>query len=63
MTGARPILGVDPGVTGGIAFLYLDGRIVADDLPTVDGSVDVDALVRRIREHAPRTLVAKGRRP
>jgi crossover junction endodeoxyribonuclease RuvC len=54
---ARPILGIDPGVTGGIAFLYPSGEIAADDLPTVDGSVDVDALVRRVREHAPRLAI------
>jgi hypothetical protein len=54
---AAPILGVDPGITGGVAFLYPDGTISADDIPTVDGSVDVDALVRRIREHAPRLAV------
>jgi hypothetical protein len=54
---ARPILGVDPGITGGIAFLYPSGEIAADDIPTVDGSVDVDALVRRVRQHAPRLAV------
>jgi crossover junction endodeoxyribonuclease RuvC len=57
MTGARPVLGIDPGVSGGIAALYPDGRIEAYDIPVVDGSVDVDALVRRIREHAPRLAV------
>jgi crossover junction endodeoxyribonuclease RuvC len=57
MTAARPILGIDPGVTGGIAALYPDGRITAHDIPTVAGSVDVDALVRRIRECAPRLAV------
>lgn len=56
-TGGRPILGVDPGITGGIAFLYPSGEIAADDIPTVDGSVDVDALVRRVRQHAPRLAV------
>lgn len=40
----RPILGVDPGISGGIAFLYPDGRIVADDIPVVDGQVNVDEL-------------------
>src|SRR5690348_4707435 len=54
---ARPILGVDPGITGGIAFLYPSGEIAADDIPTVDGSVDVDALVRRVRQHRPRAAV------
>jgi hypothetical protein len=54
---ARPILGVDPGITGGIAFLYPSGEIAADDIPTVDGSVDVDALVRCVRQHHPRVAV------
>src|SRR5215470_1237898 len=54
---AAPILGIDPGITGGVAALYPDGRIEAYDIPTVNGSVDVDALVRRIREHAPRLAV------
>jgi hypothetical protein len=54
---ARPILGVDPGITGGIAFLYPSGEIAADDIPTVEGSVDVDALVRCVRQHRPRVAV------
>jgi hypothetical protein len=33
MSGAAPILGVDPGITGGIAFLYPSGKIKADDVP------------------------------
>lgn len=50
----RCILGVDPGVTGGVAFLYPDNRIVADDIPTVAGEVDVDTLVRTIKAASPR---------
>jgi crossover junction endodeoxyribonuclease RuvC len=57
MSGDAPILGIDPGVTGGVAALYEYGRIEAYDIPTVAGSVDVDALVRRVREHAPRFAV------
>jgi hypothetical protein len=57
VTTERPILGIDPGVTGGIAALYSDGRIEASDIPTADGGVDVDALVRRIREHVPRLAI------
>jgi hypothetical protein len=53
---APPILGVDPGVTGGISFLYPD-RIVAEDIPVVGGEVDVDTLVRRVREMCPRLAV------
>jgi hypothetical protein len=57
MTDARPILGIDPGITGGIATLWPDGRIDAYDIPTVDGSVNIDALVRHVRAHAPRLAV------
>jgi crossover junction endodeoxyribonuclease RuvC len=57
MNDERPILGIDPGVTGGVAALYPDGRIEAYDIPVVDGAVDVDALVRRVREYAPRLAV------
>jgi crossover junction endodeoxyribonuclease RuvC len=53
---APPILGVDPGVTGGISFRYPD-RIVAEDIPVVGGEVDVDTLVRRVREMCPRLAV------
>jgi crossover junction endodeoxyribonuclease RuvC len=52
MTGGLPILGVDPGVTGGIAFLFAN-RVVAEDIPTAGGEVDVDTLVRRVREMQP----------
>ena len=54
-----PILGVDPGVTGEIAFLFPDATIIAEDIPTVAGEVDVDAVVRRIREMAPRAAVVE----
>jgi hypothetical protein len=47
------VLGVDPGVTGGIAFLLPSGVIIAEDIPTAGGEVDVDALVRRVREINP----------
>jgi hypothetical protein len=57
MSDVRPILGIDPGVTGGIACLYPDGTIVAEDIPTAGGCVDVDTLARRIRELAPRLAI------
>ena len=50
--GSSPILGVDPGITGGIAFLFAN-RVVAEDIPTAGGEVDVDTLVRRVREMQP----------
>ena len=51
-SGTSPILGVDPGITGGIAFLFAN-RVVAEDIPTAGGEVDVDTLVRRVREMQP----------
>jgi hypothetical protein len=48
-----PILGIDPDITGGIAYLYPSGRIVAEDIPVVGGEVDVDTLARRIEEMGP----------
>ena len=50
---AAPTLGIDPGVTGGIAFVYRGGLVEADDIPSVAGEVDVDALVRMIRSRQP----------
>jgi crossover junction endodeoxyribonuclease RuvC len=58
MTISAPLLGIDPGITGGIAFLYPD-RIEAHDIPVVDGSVDVDTLVRLVRERAPRLAIVE----
>jgi hypothetical protein len=46
----RPILGIDPGVTGGIAFLLSSGAIEAGD---------VDTLVRRIRNQRPRLAIVE----
>src|SRR5262249_22607476 len=55
MSGA-PILGIDPGIIGGIAFLYPD-RIEAHDIPVVANEVDVDALARLTETHAPRLAI------
>ena len=49
---SSPIVGVDPGITGGIAFLFAN-RVVVEDIPTAGGEVDVDTLVRRVREMQP----------
>jgi crossover junction endodeoxyribonuclease RuvC len=52
------ILGIDPGVTGGIAlFCPADNSIVATDIPTVDHDVDVDELARYVRSLAPTMAV------
>jgi hypothetical protein len=49
--GAR-ILGIDPGVCGGIALLTSDA-IEAHDIPTVAGELNVDELLRIIRDAKP----------
>lgn len=48
------ILGVDPGLSGAVAF-YFPSRpdlIGAEDMPVVDGSIDVAHLARRIGQMA-----------
>ena len=48
------ILGVDPGLAGALAFLFPQhDRVVAIDMPTVAGGVDVASLAERIRQMAP----------
>jgi len=47
------LLGIDPGISGGIAFLDHNGSILATDIPVVGGEVDVDTLARHIRTMAP----------
>lgn len=49
------VLGLDPGVTGALAFVHSDapGRAAVYDMPTADGEVDVKALFKLIADHAP----------
>jgi len=53
------ILGVDPGLTGAIAFYYPEhpGGIVVYDIPVADGEVDTDTLTGIIRGLAPTVAV------
>lgn len=51
------IMGIDPGVLGGLAFLYRDGTVVAMDLPTAGGELDIDGLAATVRSYAPRAAV------
>lgn len=55
----RCVMGIDPGVTGGIAFLWPDDRIVAIDIPIVDGEVNVDELLTEIKLCSPRVAVVE----
>lgn len=55
----RLIMGVDPGIRGGIAFLggrYL-GELHCYDIPTVGSEVDVEEVCRLIRQHEPKLAV------
>lgn len=47
------ILGIDPGITGGLAWLYPDGKVVASDIPTAGGEVDVDMIAAKLHEFRP----------
>ncbi len=46
------ILGIDPGITGGIAFLHGD-EIEAHDIPVVAGEINLDEVLRLIRDTKP----------
>ncbi len=56
-TPAQPfcILGIDPGISGAIAFYFPDrpDLIGCDDMPEADGEVDAVSLGQRIRQMAP----------
>lgn len=47
------VLGIDPGIQGGVAVLDTAGGIYAGDIPVVAGEVDVDTLLARVQHHAP----------
>ena len=47
------VLGIDPGVTGGLAWVYARGQIDAKDIPTAGGEVDVDTIVGMLKEQRP----------
>jgi crossover junction endodeoxyribonuclease RuvC len=49
------IIGIDPGVTGAIAFFFPEtpGRVVALDLPLANGEISAPLLADIIRTYAP----------
>lgn len=49
----KVICGIDPGITGGIAFLYADGTLAAHDIPNVAGEVDTDGVAKLLRLYEP----------
>ena len=52
---ASCILGIDPGLSGAVAFYFPQApdRIVAEDMPVADRLVDCATLAARIRQMAP----------
>jgi hypothetical protein len=49
------ILGVDPGISGALAFYFSDapGRVAAEDMPVADGNIDAANLAARIAQMRP----------
>jgi hypothetical protein len=54
------ILGVDPGISGAVAFLAPDGALVVEDVPVADAQVEPCELSRLIRRHAPRLAIVEA---
>lgn len=54
------IMGVDPGVSGALAFLFPDDmRLIVMDIPVVDGQVDAVCVARRIRAINPTMAIVE----
>jgi len=55
------ILGIDPGLSGAIAFYFpcQPDRVAVEDMPTVAGAIDCATLARRIRQMAPNVVVVE----
>lgn len=53
------ICAIDPGLSGAVAFLFpsLPERVSVEDIPTVNGRIDVQALSRRVQQMGPTLAV------
>jgi crossover junction endodeoxyribonuclease RuvC len=49
------ILGIDPGLSGALAFYFpsLPGLVTAEDLPIAGGEIDIATLAARLRQMRP----------
>jgi len=58
---ASCILGIDPGLTGAVAFFFPSApdRVAAEDMPVVAGEVDCATLAARISQIAPAFAVVE----
>ena len=56
------VLGVDPGISGGIAFYFPQRpeHVVAEDMPVAGKEVDVGTLVARIKQMHPAFAVIES---
>jgi crossover junction endodeoxyribonuclease RuvC len=52
---SRCILGIDPGISGAVAFYFpaMPDKIAVDDMPTAAGDVDPATLAQRISQMRP----------
>ena len=55
------IAAIDPGLTGAVAFYFpsVPDRVSVEDMPVVNGEIDVAAIARRIRQMAPAFAVVE----
>lgn len=59
------VVGVDPGMTGALAFYFPDApeRVSVEDMPVAGDAVDPHALERRIRQFGPAFAVVERQGP
>jgi hypothetical protein len=55
------ICGIDPGLSGGVAFFFpaAPDRIIAEDMPVVAGELDCATLAARIRQMRPDVAIVE----
>jgi crossover junction endodeoxyribonuclease RuvC len=58
---AHCILGIDPGLSGAVAFYFPEApdRVIAEDMPAVSGEVDTATLAARIVQMGPAFAVVE----
>ena len=56
------ILGVDPGVSGAIAFYFPSAadRVAAEDVPTAGNEIDPVTLMRRLKQMGPSIAIVES---
>jgi hypothetical protein len=52
------ILGIDPGLKGGLGFYFpAVGRVAMEDLPVADGEINAPMLSRRVKDFMPAMVI------